>query len=202
MSIFVEIPIQGSVEEIWEKTQNPLLHQRWDLRFTRIEYLPKPSPSAPQEFLYETRLGFGITIRGKGESVGTRAGDHGETTSALRFWSDDARSLIREGSGYWKYFPTNKDRTQFLTAYDYRVRFGLIGEDFRSPHLQALDWMGNGMELRSPSTLDRDGDIARGFHAQYGHQRRRQVLRRSDLDLSRRRSKAPVSRSRRAEHDS
>ena len=34
--IYVEIPIRGSVEAIWDKTQTPALHQRWDLRFSDI----------------------------------------------------------------------------------------------------------------------------------------------------------------------
>ena len=38
----------------------------------------------------------------------------------------DPRSIIREGSGYWKYIPTD-DGIQFVTAYDYRTRFGPIG---------------------------------------------------------------------------
>ena len=47
----------------------------------------------------------------------------------LRFWSQDPKSLIREGSGYWKYVPHGDDgRTiLFLTLYHYRVRFGALG---------------------------------------------------------------------------
>jgi hypothetical protein len=35
-------------------------------------------------------------------------------------------SLIREGSGYWKYVPV-PDGVRFLTWYDYEVRFGRLG---------------------------------------------------------------------------
>ena len=35
-------------------------------------------------------------------------------------------SLIREGSGYWRYVPTG-DGIRFLTWYDYRTRFGPFG---------------------------------------------------------------------------
>ena len=38
--IYVEIPIHSSLDELWHKTQDPALHQRWDLRFTTISYLP------------------------------------------------------------------------------------------------------------------------------------------------------------------
>src|SRR5258707_3918721 len=62
------------MDELWEKTQNPQLHQRWDLRFNQIEYLPREA-GEPQKFLYRTRIGFGFTIDGNGESTGTRDGD-------------------------------------------------------------------------------------------------------------------------------
>ena len=54
MGIYVEIPIRASMDELWEKTQNPQLHQRWDLRFSQIEYLPRQGEE-PQRFLYRTR---------------------------------------------------------------------------------------------------------------------------------------------------
>jgi len=40
--------------------------------------------------------------------------------------------LIREGSGYWKYLPSNGDgqTVRFLTSYDYSVRFGRLGRLF------------------------------------------------------------------------
>lgn len=124
--IYVEILIRQSLEKIWELTQNPALHQRWDLRFTHIEYLARPAASEPQKFLYETRIGFGLAIKGTGESVGERTLDTGEATSSLKFASDDPKSLIREGSGYWRYVPL-ADGVRFFTWYDYQVRFGILG---------------------------------------------------------------------------
>jgi len=124
--IYVEILIRQPIERVWQLTQNPDLHQRWDLRFTRIEYLPRATPSEPQKFLYETRIGFGLAIKGTGESVGERTLDTGAATSSLRFASDDAKSLIREGSGYWRYVPI-QDGVRFFTWYDYQVRFGIVG---------------------------------------------------------------------------
>jgi uncharacterized membrane protein YphA (DoxX/SURF4 family) len=123
--IYVEIEIRSSIDELWAKTQVPELHQRWDLRFTEIEYLPRPNLSEPQQFLYSTRIGFGMKISGRGETLGTQEQD-GSTTSALKFWSDDPKSLIREGSGYWKYIPT-QEGIRFLTWYDYATRFGALG---------------------------------------------------------------------------
>lgn len=124
--IYVEILIHASMERVWQLTQEPDVHQRWDLRFSRIEYLPRPNPDEPQRFLYETRIGFGLSIRGTGESVATRTAADGSATSSLRFASDDAISLIQEGAGYWRYIPT-VDGVRFLTWYDYRTRFGAAG---------------------------------------------------------------------------
>ena len=126
MGIYVEIRVRGSLEELWRRTQQPELHERWDLRFSEIVYLPRPHEAAPQQFSYATRIGFGLRIRGEGESEGSRASATGERVLALTFWSRDAKSLIREGSGYWRYVPT-ADGVRFLTWYSYRTRFGLPG---------------------------------------------------------------------------
>jgi hypothetical protein len=124
--IYVHAEIAADVERLWALTQQPELHQRWDLRFSSIEYLPRPNAEEPQRFLYATRIGLGMTIRGTGESAGERQSATGAATSALRFSSADRKSLIIEGSGYWRYMPTATG-TRFLTWYDYRVRFGLLG---------------------------------------------------------------------------
>jgi hypothetical protein len=128
MSICVETEIRGSLDDVWRRTQDPLLHQRWDLRFTAIDYLPKRS-GAPQQFCYSTRLGFGLEIQGEGETIAERRDNAGECASSLRFWSRDRKSLIREGAGYWKYVLTSSG-VRFITAYDYRVRFGAAGRAF------------------------------------------------------------------------
>ncbi len=124
--IYVEILLHAPLTRVWQLTQEPALHQRWDLRFTAIEYLPRVVADEPQRFLYATRIGFGFSIRGTGESVGERHSVDGEATSSLRFASEDPKSLIREGSGYWRYLP-GEHGLRFLTWYDYRVRFGAIG---------------------------------------------------------------------------
>lgn len=124
--IYVEVLIQSSIERVWRLTQQPDLHRRWDLRFSEIQYLPKENVDEPQRFLYKTRIGFGLSIAGTGESVGQRALEGGETTSSLKFASDDPKSLIRNGSGYWRYVPTERG-LRFITWYDYEVRFGMPG---------------------------------------------------------------------------
>ncbi len=125
--IYVEALIRTGIDELWRRTQVPEEHERWDLRFTRIEYLPRPSLDEPQRFHYSTRIGFGLDISGMGESTGTRDNETGARTSALRFWSDDGKSLIKEGSGYWKYEVVD-DGVRFFTWYDYQTRFGVFGK--------------------------------------------------------------------------
>ncbi|HXO35491.1 MAG TPA: DoxX-like family protein [Candidatus Acidoferrales bacterium] len=131
MSIYVEILIRGNMDDLWQKTQEPKLHGRWDLRFSQIDYLPRPAGEA-QKFLYSTRIGAGLQIRGQGESTGERDDSSGQRTSALKFWSKDPKSLIEFGSGYWQYVPDERG-IRFLTAYDYRTRFGVLGK--------IVDWL-------------------------------------------------------------
>jgi hypothetical protein len=108
-----------------KRPRNQKLHERWDLRFSRIDYLPR-QPDEPQRFLYSTRIGFGFRIDGEGESTGEHDGASGQRTSALKFWSKDPKSLIELGSGYWKYVPL-ADGIRFFTFYDYQPRFGASG---------------------------------------------------------------------------
>ncbi|HEX5104357.1 MAG TPA: DoxX-like family protein [Pirellulaceae bacterium] len=123
----METRIRAPLDELWRLTQSPDLHARWDLRFTRIQYLPRLDEYQPQRFLYATRIGCGWAIEGAGETVGQRCGEHGERASALKFWSDDPKSLIREGAGYWRYVPADGS-VRFFTSFDYRVRFGALGQ--------------------------------------------------------------------------
>lgn len=138
MSIYVEILIRGGMDEIWEKTQDPKLHQRWDLRFSEIDYLPR-QPAEPQKFLYATRIGTGLRIEGEGESTGERDDESGRRISALKFWSKDWKSLIEVGSGYWKYVPV-EGGIRFFTSYDYRTRFGIIGRILDRMFRPLLGW--------------------------------------------------------------
>lgn len=129
MSIYVEIVICAPIEQVWEHTQKPELHERWDLRFSEIVYLPRQSATEPQRFRYTTRIGFGLQIAGEGESIGERNLANGSRSSALKFSSGDSRSIIREGSGYWKYIPI-AEGIRFITWYEYRTRFGALGRLF------------------------------------------------------------------------
>jgi hypothetical protein len=126
MSIYVELLVRAPMDALWAHTQTPALHEQWDLRFSRIEYLPLSRDTDPQRFRYTTRIGCGLEVSGEGETVGHRRLGDGSASSALKFASAEPVSLIREGSGYWKYIPT-ADGVRFLTWYDYRTRFGAVG---------------------------------------------------------------------------
>jgi hypothetical protein len=125
--LYIETKINCDFDTLWTNTQEPSIHQQWDLRFTEIEYLPKNDPTDPQKFLYSTKVGFGIRVDGIGECVATKTKDNGESTSVLKFSSNSKISLIKQGSGYWKYVP-EADGIKFFTGYDYETRWGLFGK--------------------------------------------------------------------------
>lgn len=127
--LYIETSINCDLDTLWNYTQNPTIHQQWDLRFTEITYLPKNNVDEPQKFLYSTKIGFGIKINGIGESVATKIKDNGESTSVLKFSSNSKLSIIKHGSGYWKYVP-NSDGIKFFTGYDYKTRWGFFGTVF------------------------------------------------------------------------
>jgi uncharacterized membrane protein YphA (DoxX/SURF4 family) len=129
MSIYVETLIRAPMDALWAHTQTPALHERWDLRFSKIDYLPKARDTEPQRFRYTTWIGFGFEVGGEGETLGQRDSADGSRSSALKFGSAEPFSIIREGSGYWKYIPTTEG-IRFLTWYDYRTRFGPVGALF------------------------------------------------------------------------
>jgi len=124
--VYVETVIATDMERLWEATQTPAHHQKWDLRFSSIDYVPRRDGERVQRFRYTTKIGFGITVSGEGETAGHVISESGMRLSGLRFWSDQAISLIRTGGGYWKYTPTNEG-IRFITRYDYTTRFGLMG---------------------------------------------------------------------------
>ncbi|GAA4477787.1 SRPBCC family protein [Microbacterium panaciterrae] len=123
-ALYVEITIRAPLETVWELTQDPHRHIRWDARFSAIRPVRTREDGA-QEFEYERGLGL-HTIRGTGVSLGTRHGREGERTSALVFDSADPLSPLRRGRGYWRYVPTT-DGVRFLTGYDYEPGWGPLG---------------------------------------------------------------------------
>jgi hypothetical protein len=126
--IYVELNIKADMDELWERTQMPEMHEQWDLRFSEIRYMAKKTDDESQRFLYATRIGFGMRIEGTGETTASTEERSGRKTSALRFGSDSPISLIREGGGFWRYVPHEESGSvTFMTRYDYETRFGLLG---------------------------------------------------------------------------
>lgn len=127
-AIYVESLIRAPMDALWDATQVPELHERWDVRFGDIEYLPRVE-GEPQRFRYATTVLPGMTIAGTGESLGDRDRADGSRWSGLKFWAHDRRSIIDAGAGYWRYVPA-ADGIRFLTRYDYRPRWGRFGDWF------------------------------------------------------------------------
>ncbi|MFE3247111.1 hypothetical protein [Streptomyces sp. NPDC059209] len=125
MGLYVETRVRTDMDTLWERTQDPAQHQRWDLRFSEIDHLPRPA-GEPQRFRYAVRVLPFLTVSGTGVSAGESAGADGRRVSVLRFASPHPLSLLEEGSGYWRYVPT-PDGVRFLTGYDYRPRWGRFG---------------------------------------------------------------------------
>ncbi|WP_216589412.1 hypothetical protein [Streptomyces brasiliscabiei] len=125
MGLYVEARIRADLDDLWARTQEPSLHQRWDLRFTEIDHLARVE-GEPRRFWYATRVLPGLTIAGTGISAGEKERLDGTRTSALRFASPHPLSLLAEGSGYWRYVPDGEG-IRFLTGYDYRPRWGRPG---------------------------------------------------------------------------
>jgi hypothetical protein len=119
--VYVETWIAAKLDHVWRLTRDPAQHERWDLRFTTIE------PYGPDgRFRYATRVLPGLTIAGVGVTVGEHDRADGTATSALRFGSGHPLSLVRSGSGYWRYRPAGTG-VVFVTGYDYRPGWGRYG---------------------------------------------------------------------------
>lgn len=130
--IYVELTMKTDLERLWHYTQTPELHEQWDLRFSEITYLPREHENDEQHFIYRTRIGFGLEIVGKGIAKATLRPGSDERISTLQFSSEQPHSLIRKGSGYWRYIRQGQDDSTvtFLTKYDYVTRFGWLGRVF------------------------------------------------------------------------
>jgi len=124
--VYVETRIHAPIDRVWDATQEPDQHQRWDVRFGTITYLPA-AEGEPQRFTYATTVAPGVTVAGTGESLGDRDRPDGTRWSGLKFWADDRRSIIAAGAGYWRDIPAG-DAVRFLTRYNYRPRWGRLGE--------------------------------------------------------------------------
>lgn len=117
----METSIRAGVDAVWDATQHPAQHERWDVRFSRISPTGT-TPAGASTFRYERRTPL-HTVRGCGVSIGEKQGPDGGRTSALRFHTADRLSPISAGRGYWRYVPDDHV-TVFITGYDYTPGWG------------------------------------------------------------------------------
>lgn len=120
--IVVEALIPAPVAEVWERSQNPVHHVAWDIRFTHIGNLPQTDERGFQLLDYRTDIAFGVEVKGVGRYLHSTPLQH----STFEFDSDDFRSIISHGRGVWLY-ETRPGGTYFKTVYDYDARHGLLG---------------------------------------------------------------------------
>ena len=137
--IYVEIDIHSTIDEVWQYTQQPELHEQWDLRFSSITYNEKLHDEDPQTFTYSKKVMPGLVISGWGESKGAHGKEGSIKTSSLHFGTPQLISPIKEGRGYWQYKPKAIGMT-FLTQYDYDVRFGFFGRLFDRLFRPIIGW--------------------------------------------------------------
>ncbi|MFI9788075.1 hypothetical protein ACIHEI_31905 [Kitasatospora sp. NPDC051984] len=155
--IYVELSIRTDLDTLWELTQRPWHHQRWDARFSRIDYLNSPSEQSaqstrsehppesgaeegtaegaePVRFRYLLGLASGPALTGSGVTTAERRRPDGQRVSALRFASDSGWSPLREGAGYWRYLPSGaEDPAADGTSADGEPHFAFVtGYDYRS----------------------------------------------------------------------
>ena len=123
--IFVSVRIRASMDRVWELTQDPSRHSRWDVRFSRITPL-EPLVGGGTRFRYERSIP-GAVITGSGTTIGERSRPDGTRTSALRFDADSRLSPLGAGRGYWRYIPDG-DHVVFDTGYDYEPAWGRVAD--------------------------------------------------------------------------
>ncbi|MDH6129146.1 hypothetical protein [Kitasatospora sp. GP82] len=139
--IYVEIQIGAAIDVVWELTQRPQHHQRWDARFSRITYAeasappPAATPSPPPtRFRYTLGARHGPALTGTGVTTAERCRPDGTRISALRFSSDTRLSPLQDGAGYWRYLSvpslaaSTPETVRFVTGYDYRSWPGRLGD--------------------------------------------------------------------------
>jgi hypothetical protein len=123
--IYVEVGIRAPMERVWNLSQDPALHPRWDLRFSRIIPIER-NDQGLLNFRYEFRLPSHV-IQGTGTSLGHRYRSDGQATSVLKFETADPVSPIGQGSGYWRYIPA-EGGVRFITGYNYQPGMGALGK--------------------------------------------------------------------------
>jgi hypothetical protein len=126
--IVVDAVVPASVDIVWERTQEPLSHVKWDIRFTAIRYLDDVDARGYHLMDYRTNIAFGIEVAGVGRYLHSTP----RKSSTFEFDSSDWKSIIKDGRGVWLYQDA-EGATYFKTVYDYDARYGWLGS--------LLDWL-------------------------------------------------------------
>lgn len=163
--IYVEIGIRAPLERVWELSQDPALHPKWDLRFSRI--IPtERNDEGLLRFRYEFDLPLHV-IKGTGTSLGHRHRTDGQATSVLEFDTADPLSPIGKGAGHWRYIPTESG-VRFITGYNYQPGMGCVGKLLDSRLFRpALGWATalsfDRLRMWAESDLDPGNSLNRWF---------------------------------------
>ncbi|GAF12441.1 LOW QUALITY PROTEIN: hypothetical protein JCM19045_1638 [Bacillus sp. JCM 19045] len=120
--IYVETFIKSELDTVWMYTQEPDLHQQWDLRFSDITYIPKEEPDAPQQLPTKQ---ISVFVRLKAQ-VRVASREEKRKALILEVLADHPLSLIDNGGGYWKYIE-HDGGVQFMTQYNYQTKWGPVG---------------------------------------------------------------------------
>lgn len=120
--IVVEAMIPAAKDLVWQRTQIPDEHIRWDIRFSHISYTDNVDERGYALMDYRTKIGFGVEITGFGHYLHSVPLE----LSTFEFDSNDWKSLITRGRGIWLYRSIGS-HTYFKTVYDYDVRHGWLG---------------------------------------------------------------------------
>lgn len=105
--IVVETLLDASIDKVWERTQDPALHERWDIRVDAVRYVPASDERQ-----------FDVPHGGSGRFL--------EDVPLQRSTFEVGSSLMACGVGAFEYEPRG-DGTLFRTVLDYEVRRGLLG---------------------------------------------------------------------------
>ncbi|EOD65435.1 hypothetical protein [Amycolatopsis vancoresmycina] len=131
-ALYVETVIRTDLDTLWRHTQDPALHQRWDLRLAGIT-------PVDGHFRYTSRF-LGVTVDGVGVRAASRDWPDGSRTSVLRFASADPLSLISAGAGFCRCTPV-PGGVRLVTGFDYGTRWGRFGRLADRVFRPVFGWM-------------------------------------------------------------
>ena len=124
--IYVEIPINTTIDNVWDASQKPDMHEQWDLRFSSITYLPKEE-GEPQSFTYSRTVGPFIKSKDGGK-VSAPFIKRMDPELLLYILERINGSPLSVKDGVIGNMNNRRNGVKFLTQYDYDVNFGRAGK--------------------------------------------------------------------------